>query len=361
MNYSDIRCLRLHNQKLSTTDCTTPTEVVNWLGAVQAQDYAGAKWALGQRMKDGSDAMLEKAFTDGSILRTHMLRPTWHFVTQTDICWMLKLTGPRVHAMNAYMYRQSGLDNSTFKKSNSVLEKTLRGGKQYTRTELGSALDRAGISAEGVRLGYLMIYAELEGIICSGGRRGKQFTYALLDERAPQAKVLSYEESLAELTSRYFTSRGPASLADFVWWSGLTMVEARKGLELIKPRLRHHIIDGQTFWFAESAPEAKDSAPLVCLLPDYDEYLVGYADRRATFDATHTEKLDARGSVLAQYTIVLDGQVIGTWKRMLKPRQVLVEALAFKTLRKADKQAVAEAADRYGKFHSLPVELTWTM
>jgi hypothetical protein len=272
---------------------------------------------------------------------------------------MLKLTAPRVHAANAFAYRQSGLDATTFKKSNHVLEKTLRDGKQLTRTELGFALDKAGITADGVPLGYLMIYAELEGLICSGGRRGKQFTYALLDERAPRARSLTREEALAELTRRYFMSRGPATLQDFVWWSGLSMADTRSGLELVKGELAHQTIDAQTYWLGDPIPTAKDKPCSVYLLPDYDEYLVAYADRRAAFDTTHTDKLDSRGMVLAQYTIVLDGQVTGTWKRTLKPRQVLMEMVCFRTLNHDEKQAITEAAEGYGKFLGLPVELKW--
>jgi hypothetical protein len=272
---------------------------------------------------------------------------------------MLKLTAPRVHAINAFMYRQAGLDRATFRKSNRVLEKTLCGGKQLTRPELGSALDKAGITADGVPLGYLMIYAELEGIICSGARRGKQFTYALLEERAPQAKLFTRDEALAEITTRYFTSRGPATLQDFVWWSGLSMADARKGLELVKHRLTHQTVDDQIYWLADSISTLNDDSSTIYLLPDYDEYLVAYADRRAAFDRMHTDKLDSRGSELAQYTIVLDGQVTGTWKRILKPRQVLIEFVCFKPLNKAEKQAITEAAERYGQFLGLPVELKW--
>ena len=361
MNNSEITRLRLHTQRLSATTFQRPDQVVSYLGAVQSQDYAGAKWALAQRMQDPSDAALEKAFTDGSILRTHVLRPTWHFVTPGDIRWILKLTAPRVHAANAFMYRQTELDNATFKKSNRVLEKTLRDGQQLTRTELASALNRAGVPASGVRLGYLMIYAELEGLICSGGRRGKQFTYALLDERAPQPSASrTREEALAELASRYFTSRGPASLQDFVWWSGLSMTDARHGLDMIKPTLNHHMANGQTYWFTTSMLPNQDKSSAVYLLPNYDEYLVGYTDRSTTFDTAHTGNLDSRGSVLFQYTILLDGQVKGTWKRTLKPGLVAMDLAPFRALKRAEKQAIAQAANRFGKFLGLPVELTWT-
>ncbi len=210
---------RLHNQLLIQHPFDQPNEVVAWLGAVQAQEYGHAKWALGMRLPGATDVDVERAIAEGSILRTHVMRPTWHFVTSADIRWMLELTGPRVHALNAYYYRQQGLDDALFARSNAVLAKALAGGNYLTRPELQAALAGAGIVADGgLRASYLMMRAELDMLICSGPRRGKQFTYALLDERAPAASSLPRDEALAELTRRYFTSHGPATLKDFAWW-----------------------------------------------------------------------------------------------------------------------------------------------
>src|SRR5512141_1191648 len=201
----DVIRRRLHNQLLSQTECTEPAQVVEQFGAVQAQDYAGAKWALGQRLRNGTtDAALDKAFNEGKILRTHVMRPTWHFVTPADIRWMLALTAPRVLSLLAYGDRLLGLDKTALKQSNAVLAKALKGGRQLMRSELKPILQKNGFHTEGLHLGHLLIHAELDGVICSGGKRGKQFTYALLDERAPQAKSLEREEALAELTKRYF-------------------------------------------------------------------------------------------------------------------------------------------------------------
>src|SRR5258706_1875096 len=353
----EITTQRLSNQRLSHTKFKTPQEVVQWLGAVQAQDYAGAKWAIAQRMTDTTDAALDQALADGSILRTHLLRPTWHFVTPEDIRWLLQLTAPRVLTMLGYMDGQLEINEALIKQSNAILMKSLHGGKQLTRTELEVTLKERGIKTTNLRMIHFMMHAELDGIICSGGRRGKQFTYALLDERVLQTKSLTRDESLAELTSRYFTSRGPATLQDFVWWSGLTMTDTRKGIELIKSQLPHETVNGQTYWFVETAPHRKDKKLTVNLLPDYDEYLVGYAERGMAFDTSHTDKLDSRGSVLAQYTIVLNGHVAGIWKRTLKKNAVVIELSPFAKLTKADYQAVAIAAERFGKFLGLPVLL----
>jgi hypothetical protein len=353
----EITTQRLSNQRLSHTNFKTPQEVVQWLGAVQAQDYAGAKWAIAQRMTDTTEAALDQALAGGSILRTHLMRPTWHFVTPEDIRWLLKLTAPRVLTMLASMDRQLELDKAILKQSNAILTKALQDNKQLTRSELESALHERGIETTNLRMIHFMMHAELDGIICSGGRRGKQFTYALLDERVSQTKSLTRDESLAELASRYFISRGPATLQDFVWWSGLTMTDTRKGIELIKSKLHHETVNGQTYWFAETAPHRKDKKLAVNLLPDYDEYLVGYAERSMAFDTSHTDKLDSRGSVLAQYTIVLNGHVAGVWKRTLKKHAVVIELSPFAKLTKTDYQAVAIVAERFGKFLGLPVLL----
>ena len=353
----DIIRHRLHNQLLSQIKFTQPSQVVAWLGAVQSQDYAGAKWALAQRTKGLTDSAIEQAFAKGEILRTHVLRPTWHFVTPLDIRWMLALTAPRIHALSSHYYRQLELDDAIFKHSNKILTKALRGGNQLTRAELTSLLQKNGIAGnELLRFTYLMVHAELDGVICSGARRGKQFTYALLDERAPHAKMLERDEALAELTKRYFISHGPATLRDFVWWSGLIVTDARKGIESVKSQFEQEDIEEKAYWFA--APTSiKKSSPTVHLLPDYDEYTVGYTDRTAIFDITHTGKLDARGSILAQYSIMIDGQVAGTWKRTIKKNEVLIELTPFSTLKDGQNQAIIATTQQYGKFLGLPVVL----
>src|SRR5947207_3024980 len=244
----DIAHQRLHNQHITRRTLETPQALVEWLGAVQAQDFAAAKWALGLRLQGVKDDDIEQAFTDGAILRTHVMRPTWHFVSPADIRWLLALTAPRVHAANAYWYRKLELDDAIVGQSNDALTNALQGGKQLTRDKLASALKLAGIVTEGEqRVNYIIMRAELDGIICSGARRGKQFTYALLVERAPQARTLARDEALAELTRRYFTSHGPATLQDFVWWSGLAAIDAKAGIEMVKPQLVHEVVDGQAY------------------------------------------------------------------------------------------------------------------
>ena len=286
------------------------------------------------------------------------MRPTWHFVAPADIRWLLALTAPRVHVANASMYRKLELDGALFKRSDAALARALRGGRQLTRDELRGVLQKAGIAADdGIRLAYLMMHAELEGLVCSGARRGNQFTYALLDERAPNARTLSREEALVELAGRYFMSRGPATVQDFAKWSGLTLAEARAGLEAVKARLRQEVVDGRTYWLPASKSAAKVASPAAWLLSIYDEYISGYKDRSAMGTARVGARLVALGNALA-YIIVIDSQIVGTWKRTRGKEGVTVETNLFNRLTRAENRALAIAAARYGDFLQCPVSLS---
>lgn len=354
----DIPGFRLHNQFLSQTNFTGPGAVVAALGAVQSQDYAGGKWALAQRVKNATtDTAIDKAFNDGKILRTHILRPTWHFVAPEDIRWMLALSAPRVHTASGFMYRQQGLDEIIIKKSYGVLEQVLQGGNSLTRPELGSAFEKAGIKkAEGIRLGYFIMSAELDGIICSGPRRGKQFTYALLEERAPKVRAWKREEALAELTRRYFATRGPATLHDFTWWSGLTMADAKKGIEAVKSQFISEEIDGKTYWFDSAVSPVKEKSPTAHLLPNYDEYFIGFKDRSAIAKVVQQAGFKGDEPSFLANVIILDGQLIGGWRRTIKKNAVLIEFMLVTHLSKAQENALHNAASQYGEFLQLPVE-----
>ena len=206
---------RLQNQRLVGARFNAPEAVVRWLGAVQAQDYHSAKWALALRSHRTTEAGVEKAFNAGAILRVHAMRPTWHFVAPADLRWMLALTSPRVHVANAHMYRKLELDEALFHRVAGIFTAALQGGRTLTRKELADILEREGIPARGQRLAYVVMQAELSGLLCSGPLHGKQHTYALVDERIPVAPPLSHDEALAALAHRYFMSHGPASVRDF--------------------------------------------------------------------------------------------------------------------------------------------------
>ncbi len=350
--------LRLSSQRITNPSCENPVDVVSWMGAIQAQDYPGAKWALAQRATHLTDAAIDQALADGKILRLHTLRPTWHFVTPSDVRWILKLTAPRVNAANAYYYRRLELDDTVFSHSDSVLEKALRGGKLLTRAELICALQEAGITAtDPLRYTLIVLRAELDAVICSGGLRGKEHTYALLDERAPQSRELAPDQALAELTRRYFHSRGPATQKDYSWWSGLAVADARAGLELVRSELTRDVFGGQEYWLAGDVDPVRPPLPALFLLPNYDEYVVGYTDRSAIYDPSDDGKLDARSNPLFNHTIVIDGHLRGTWKRTIKKNRVSLTALPFHPFSPAEHQAFIEAAQRYGQFLGLPVEV----
>jgi len=353
MTLSILSHQRLHSQGLAGTPFTDAGQVVRWLGAVQSQDYAAAKWAVGQRAGTLTDAAIEQSFAAGAILRTHVMRPTWHFVAPADIRWLLALTAPRVHAANAYHYRSLELDRALFDRSNATISKTLQGGCQLTRLELASALRGAGIDASDLRLVYLIVSAELDGVICSGARRGKQFTYALLDERVPAAKTLTRDEALAELTRRYFTSHGPATAADYMWWSGLTRLDVQTGLEMVKGELEQETLDGNTYWFAASALPAQSASHAVYLLPNYDEFVVGYTDRSAIYDASYAVNLDGRRNPLFQHTLLIDGRIAGTWRRTLKKNSVVLDLNPFTPLSDSIELALSKATHRYADFLGL--------
>ena len=347
---------RLLNQCIDRARHRKPADVVEWLGAVQAQEYEPAKWGLGLRMADTVDADIERAFEQGRILRTHVMRPTWHFVTPDDIRWMLELTAPSVHRRMAAYDRQLGLDAAIKRRGTAVIERALRDGQHLTRVELGERLKDAKLAFTSTRLAHLAMYAELEGVICSGPRRGKKFTYALIADRAPQARRLSRDESLAELALRFFRSHGPATVRDFVWWSGLTTAEARRGLEMI-PAKRSDV-DGHVYWTAGVAAKAPASVKIAHLLPIYDEYIVSYRDRVAVpHGPSMIPSSTGGGYVTFQHALVIGGQIAGTWRISRSARGVEIAATALRRVAPGERRALADAADRYGRFLGVPVEL----
>ncbi|MEO5952455.1 MAG: winged helix DNA-binding domain-containing protein, partial [Chloroflexia bacterium] len=348
----DITTQRLHNQHLTHQPLNDPASIVQHLGAVQAQEYAHAKWAIGMRSLDLTDADIEKAIADGEIIRTHLMRPTWHFVARDDIRWMLELTGPRVHTANNHYYKQSGLDTNTLKRSNDLMANALQGENFLTRKDLLAILEREGIPAgDTIRSSYIMMYAELEGVICSGPRKGKQFTYALISERAPKARTLAHDEALAELVKRYFSSHGPATIADFVWWSGLTVADTKRGLELNNAHLDSDTIDGTEYYFLSitSAESPVDASKTAYLLPIYDEYGNAYKRREALFDPSYDVQAKAGKlpTLPFQCQLVIGGKMLGTWKRTHTKNEVQVEAYYYRPLTQTEETALYEDVARY--------------
>jgi hypothetical protein len=349
MTRSDIARLRLHNQRIAYATIEKPSDVVAWLGAVQAQDYLGALWAVGLRMRNAVEADVERAIADRTIIRTWPMRGTLHFVAAVDIRWMLELLTPRAVANNAqWLLRDFDLDESAFARSKDLFARALQGGKRLTRNAMYDVLDAGGVSAS-QRGRHILTRLAQDGFICFGAREGKQQTFTLLEEWAPAARRMARDESLAEIAKRYFTGHGPATLQDFAWWSGLTTADATAGLEMAKRSLVQENINGQTYWLASSTPVIEDSSPTAYLLPAYDEYTVAYKDRSAALDPIYAKQANS-GNGIFYPTIVVDGRVVGTWKRTLKKDSLAISPSPFAKLKRAETRAIAEPAYRYGKF-----------
>jgi hypothetical protein len=353
VNSRDIAELRLHNQHLRGTPLATPEAVVGWLGAMQAQEYPVAKWSVAQRARAVGNEMMDHAVAAGTILRTHILRPTWHFVLPADIRWMLKVSAPRVNALNAYYYRKLGLDERTLAKSGGLLGRALAEGEHLTRKDIAGVLDRAGIPAEGLRLGYVLMRAELDGIICSGAPKGKQQTYASLGDRAPKPDDRDRDEGLAELVRRFFSSRGPATLRDFLTWSSLTAAEGRAGLDAVSTEFEHEDIDGRTYWFADSSPEPRKSRGRIDLLQGYDEYIMSYRESRDVMWEDSPSPANPQTSVFT-HAIVLDGRLVGHWRRVPKTAEALIESSWYWAPDEVQTRSFNAAVDRFGRFLGVP-------
>ena len=298
-----------------------------------------------------TDKALERAVDRGTILRTHVLRPTWHFVTPADIRWMLELTAPLVHRRMVNYDRQLGLTADVMTRAAGIFERAIGDHGCLTRRELGAHLQRAGLPNGSMELGHIAMYAELEGLICSGPRRGKQLTYALLADRAPGARRLSREEGLAELAGRFFRSHGPATVRDFVWWSGISTKDARRAVEMIRARPQE--IGGTMYWTVGRSPRLSSRRkPAVDLLPIYDEYLVAYRDRQAVPHALYANSL-----ISFRHALVVDGHVAGTWRTGLSPRGVVLDVESSRALSGSEKRGLSRTVERYRRFLGVPVKL----
>ena len=341
---------RLHAQCIAGSRLRSPEAVVSWMGAMQAQEFGPAKWGIGLRAPGLTEAEIDEAFNAGRVLRTHVLRPTWHFVVAADIRWMLAVSGPRVHAANRHYYKKTGVDSALLIRSRRLIERSLAGGNALTRTELAAVLARAGAHAQGQQLAYLMMHAELDGVVCSGPRRGKQFTYMLLEERVPRAQKVDVDEALGELARRYFTSRGPATMRDFSWWSGMTIRETRRALDIVKPVMVGESASGEQYWCCASGSVAPPSRPrgTVDLLPVYDEYLIAYKDRQLV--ASRAPQREDRHHDPYAHFLMLDGRLAGTWRRSDRGETIRVMTSPYRPFTKAHQQALAAAVSRFAAF-----------
>ena len=353
----DLALARLAAQRFASPGLA-PADVVRRLGAVQSQDFEGGKWAIGLRARGLRDADVERAFAAGEIVRTHVLRPTWHFVAPEDLRWMLALTGPRVKAAMAGYDRRLGLDDAVYRKSTNAIVRALEGGVQLTRTELAAELRRAGIDTTGTqRLAHLVMRAELDAVICSGARRGRHSTYALVDERVPQTPPRERDEALAELAARYFPFRGPATQHDFAWWSGLTVRDATRAIDAAGAALERFESDGRAYWRDAASRPRRPKSPNVLLLPNYDEYFIGFRNRGAFGRRLGSVQSVTGGDALIAHVVVADGQLVGGWRRAVGADTVVVRMQLLARLTSAERRAFDAAVARYGEFLGVPVEV----
>lgn len=350
MNQTDIAAARLAGQQIAGTELKTIKDIVSWMGAMQAQDYSMMKWAIGIRLPGSTQKNIDAALDCGEIIRTHLLRPTWHVVSADDIRWMLALTAPRIRASMKSRHKQLEITDPVVTKSNAVIEKALAAEGHLTRDELLAGLEKAKIATGGQRGAHLLFLAELDGIICSGAAKGKQTTYALLEERAPKTNVLSRDEALAELARRYFTSHGPATLQDFVWWSGLSVADAKQALEMLRQDLVSGQAGMQTYWWGNLLSLPATDWKSLYLLPAFDEFIISYKDRSAVLPAENHRKAVSNNGIFWP-TVVVKGRVAGTWKRAVKNDKVIVETRFFEGRRgKVTERSIQKASARFGHF-----------
>ena len=351
MDLSAISSLRLFNQQIASPNFKTAMELVGWMGAIQAQDFPMSKWAVGLRLPHSTENEIETAFNRGDILRTHLMRPTWHLVSANDIYWMLELTAPQIKSAAKSRNRELELTEAVLRKSREIMLHFLEGNHAMTREELGAHLNQAGIKTNENRLSHILMEAEISGLICSGPIRHKKHTHMLLEERVPKKKHLPKKEALALLARKYFTSHGPATLPDFVWWSGLPVSDARKAVEMIKPEFISATNGSEMYWFSEAVSPTEHLSDSVYLLPAFDEYLISYKNRSAVIAADHHKKAISNNGIFRP-TIVVNGQISGLWKRTFEKEKVIVEFDHFRPHDKDEVNLVVQAAEKYGDFLS---------
>jgi hypothetical protein len=348
MLISDLPQLRLFNQGLAQPRFADPGAVVKWLGAVQSQDYPGGLWTIGMRMQNAVEADVEKAVSERAIVRTWPMRGTIHFVPAADTKWMVNLLAERVNKRMEYYYKRAELDEKIFAQCREITIQNLSGGKVLSRPEIYQLWEDAGISTKQTRGVFIIGHLAQEGLICFGPKAGKQPTFTLLDEWVAQPRKLEGVEAVAELALRYFSSHGPAEVKDFMWWTGLTLKEANAGIELIKAKLDRQEIDGKTYFAVQTELPAVSESPKAYLLQAYDEYTVAYKDHSVIGDPGSVEKV--RKEIKFYSIVILDGRVVGFWKRTFAKSGLKFEFDFLRKLNKLEREAINQAAEVYGKF-----------
>jgi hypothetical protein len=347
--------LRLLNQWTAGPKCSA-RDVIAHLAAVQAQDYYGALWSIGLRSGQ-TESEIIAAVERLEIIRTWPHRGTLHYVLPEDAPWMVNLSAAKLIQGAKRRHENLELDSKTLGRSKELFAAALQGGRRLTRPAMMALLENAGISTHGGRGYHMLWYAAQTGLIYLGPMEGKQQTFGLLADLPFPARELSREEAIAELTRRYFTSHGPATIQDFAWWAGLTVAEVKAGLAASKSALISEKFEDREYWMApESSAEAP---PETLLLPGFDEYILGYKDRTAQVSAEHFNRIVPGGNGMFLSSVVRNGRVVGLWKRTLKKDIAVLEVSPFNSFTKKDVSAIQRKAGEYGKFLQLKCEVVF--
>jgi hypothetical protein len=355
----DVARLRLHAQGIARPSAAMPEAVVTHLGAVQAQDYHGALWSIGLRMAAATRASVERAIVERTIVRTWPMRGTLHFIPAADARWMLELLTPRIVKGAAGRHRQLELDDAAFRRSRAIIGRALKADPVLSRGGILAALEKGGVSTAGQRGIHILQQLSMERMLCYGPHAEKQPTFALFDDWIPTSRQLDRDDALRTIAERYFVSHGPATLRDFVGWTGLAVADAKIGLRLAAPVLERLVVNDAELWLSPARIAADDAEQSAHLLPGFDELMLGYKDRSAALAPRYANRIVPGGNGMFLSTLVLDGQVRGTWRRAVRAKAVVLDATPFSRLRAAEKRAFAASLERYAHYLGTDVTLAW--
>jgi hypothetical protein len=363
MTHNDILQYRLANHGISDAHekkakPRTAQEMLTYMGAMQAQDYAMATWAVGVRLPGTTQQDIEEAIAKGEIIRTHILRPTWHFVSAINIRWMMQLTAPHLKRTSLSQLRQLELDDKVFAKTNSIIEKMLDNGEELTREEIATEISKSGIVCNAMRMVHIMFRAEIDMVVCSGSRRGKQQTYSLFDARVPFSPPIPREEAIARLTQTYFASHGPATVKDFAWWSGLTLKDIKIGLAMVKDSLKSALVEASEYWFQEPLPNLQPESTTAFALPAFDEYGVSYKERSFLLEKERMSRFVTSNGIFNPI-IVVRSKVVGIWKREVKKHHLYIIPDYFpgvlENINPAEQNQITSAFQKFADFLNMPL------